>query len=566
MAAMDAEEMEMLKEAMDSMRLENAKLHRALQSSEDPWSDRVSTLQKQLAGRMMTDRNAIQQASGLAQIAAGRQEKLRVVLRISNRVTQEAAYSQARLCLWAWGRHALLQRHLEAAKPSKKEASPASPGSPKGTKGTKEVAAPSPAPSQVTDSGLALIHEAHLERCQLLAKWSAKRQSWLLAEQSAYRCLAAWRKFCFASARQRLAEWSAEQLERQVNHGLLVYCFFSFRRFVKGTRRPGTAVKDEEGATEVHREELSLLTPAALCRATFHESASRRLRLVTVWQAWRSATVDLRQERVAVALHSRFEQEHDLIDERIIFCRDAVVKEKLRGHQAFLLRWIFDAFMRSTVMGRHKARSLRKEQELQSMFDDAKRSMVQLSSAAVAILERMRRDPKPWTMKLILHLWVFSTELSKEQLQTEGVQRHLKDALAEVSLLHRRLAAAGQPAREEPNPALEEFEAAGRAALSIYGSAETPAVKNRPASSSSSAYVSTEGPRVRVPKGNDFASTMAYLREARKNPGVAVWDQHVAPSPVENAGKSIGTNSALWAQLDELDGYMAGMSGRFEGT
>lgn len=562
MAAMDAEEMEMLKEAMDSMRLENAKLHRALQSSED----RVSTLQKQLAGRMMTDRNAIQQASGLAQIAAGRQEKLRVVLWISNRVTQEAAYSQARLCLWAWGRHALLQRHLEAAKPSKKEASPASPGSPKGTKGTKEVAAPSPAPSQVTDSGLALIHEAHLERCQLLAKWSAKRQSWLLAEQSAYRCLAAWRKFCFASARQRLAEWSAEQLERQVNHGLLVYCFFSFRRFVKGTRRPGTAVKDEEGATEVHREELSLLTPAALCRATFHESASRRLRLVTVWQAWRSATVDLRQERVAVALHSRFEQEHDLMDERIIFCRDAVVKEKLRGHQAFLLRWIFDAFMRSTVMGRHKARSLRKEQELQSMFDDAKRSMVQLSSAAVAILERMRRDPKPWTMKLILHLWVFSTELSKEQLQTEGVQRHLKDALAEVSLLHRRLAAAGQPAREEPNPALEEFEAAGRAALSIYGSAETPAVKNRPASSSSSAYVSTEGPRVRVPKGNDFASTMAYLREARKNPGVAVWDQHVAPSPVENAGKSIGTNSALWAQLDELDGYMAGMSGRFEGT
>lgn len=562
MAAMDAEEMEMLKEAMDSMRLENAKLHRALQSSED----RVSTLQKQLAGRMMTDRNAIQQASGLAQIAAGRQEKLRVVLWISNRVTQEAAYSQARLCLWAWGRHALLQRHLEAAKPSKKEASPASPGSPKGTKGTKEVAAPSPAPSQVTDSGLALIHEAHLERCQLLAKWSAKRQSWLLAEQSAYRCLAAWRKFCFASARQRLAEWSAEQLERQVNHGLLVYCFFSFRRFVKGTRRPGTAVKDEEGATEIHREELSLLTPAALCRATFHESASRRLRLVTVWQAWRSATVDLRQERVAVALHSRFEQEHDLIDERIIFCRDAVVKEKLRGHQAFLLRWIFDAFMRSTVMGRHKARSLRKEQELQSMFDDAKRSMVQLSSAAVAILERMRRDPKPWTMKLILHLWVFSTELSKEQLQTEGVQRHLKDALAEVSLLHRRLAAAGQPAREEPNPALEEFEAAGRAALSIYGSAETPAVKNRPASSSSSAYVSTEGPRVRVPKGNDFASTMAYLREARKNPGVAVWDQHVAPSPVENAGKSIGTNSALWAQLDELDGYMAGMSGRFEGT
>lgn len=562
MAAMDAEEMEMLKEAMDSMRLENAKLHRALQSSED----RVSTLQKQLAGRMMTDRNAIQQASGLAQIAAGRQEKLRVVLRISNRVTQEAAYSQARLCLWAWGRHALLQRHLEAAKPSKKEASPASPGSPKGTKGTKEVAAPSPAPSQVTDSGLALIHEAHLERCQLLAKWSAKRQSWLLAEQSAYRCLAAWRKFCFASARQRLAEWSAEQLERQVNHGLLVYCFFSFRRFVKGTRRPGTAVKDEEGATEIHREELSLLTPAALCRATFHESASRRLRLVTVWQAWRSATVDLRQERVAVALHSRFEQEHDLMDERIIFCRDAVVKEKLRGHQAFLLRWIFDAFMRSTVMGRHKARSLRKEQELQSMFDDAKRSMVQLSSAAVAILERMRRDPKPWTMKLILHLWVFSTELSKEQLQTEGVQRHLKDALAEVSLLHRRLAAAGQPAREEPNPALEEFEAAGRAALSIYGSAETPAVKNRPASSSSSAYVSTEGPRVRVPKGNDFASTMAYLREARKNPGVAVWDQHVAPSPVENAGKSIGTNSALWAQLDELDGYMAGMSGRFEGT
>lgn len=562
MAAMDAEEMEMLKEAMDSMRLENAKLHRALQSSED----RVSTLQKQLAGRMMTDRNAIQQASGLAQIAAGRQEKLRVVLWISNRVTQEAAYSQARLCLWAWGRHALLQRHLEAAKPSKKEASPASPGSPKGTKGTKEVAAPSPAPSQVTDSGLALIHEAHLERCQLLAKWSAKRQSWLLAEQSAYRCLAAWRKFCFASARQRLAEWSAEQLERQVNHGLLVYCFFSFRRFVKGTRRPGTAVKDEEGATEIHREELSLLTPAALCRATFHESASRRLRLVTVWQAWRSATVDLRQERVAVALHSRFEQEHDLMDERIIFCRDAVVKEKLRGHQAFLLRWIFDAFMRSTVMGRHKARSLRKEQELQSMFDDAKRSMVQLSSAAVAILERMRRDPKPWTMKLILHLWVFSTELSKEQLQTEGVQRHLKDALAEVSLLHRRLAAAGQPAREEPNPALEEFEAAGRAALSIYGSAETPAVKNRPASSSSSAYVSTEGPRVRVPKGNDFASTMAYLREARKNPGVAVWDQHVAPSPVENAGKSIGTNSALWAQLDELDGYMAGMSGRFEGT
>lgn len=562
MAAMDAEEMEMLKEAMDSMRLENAKLHRALQSSED----RVSTLQKQLAGRMMTDRNAIQQASGLAQIAAGRQEKLRVVLWISNRVTQEAAYSQARLCLWAWGRHALLQRHLEAAKPSKKEASPASPGSPKGTKGTKEVAAPSPAPSQVTDSGLALIHEAHLERCQLLAKWSAKRQSWLLAEQSAYRCLAAWRKFCFASARQRLAEWSAEQLERQVNHGLLVYCFFSFRRFVKGTRRPGTAVKDEEGATEVHREELSLLTPAALCRATFHESASRRLRLVTVWQAWRSATVDLRQERVAVALHSRFEQEHDLMDERIIFCRDAVVKEKLRGHQAFLLRWIFDAFMRSTVMGRHKARSLRKEQELQSMFDDAKRSMVQLSSAAVAILERMRRDPKPWTMKLILHLWVFSTELSKEQLQTEGVQHHLKDALAEVSLLHRRLAAAGQPAREEPNPALEEFEAAGRAALSIYGSAETPAVKNRPASSSSSAYVSTEGPRVRVPKGNDFASTMAYLREARKNPGVAVWDQHVAPSPVENAGKSIGTNSALWAQLDELDGYMAGMSGRFEGT
>lgn len=560
MAAMDAEEMEMLKEAMDSMRLENAKLHRALQSSED----RVSTLQKQLAGRMMTDRNAIQQASGLAQIAAGRQEKLRVVLWISNRVTQEAAYSQARLCLWAWGRHALLQRHLEAAKPSKKEASPASPGSPKGTKGTKEVAAPSPAPSQVTDSGLALIHEAHLERCQLLAKWSAKRQSWLLAEQSAYRCLAAWRKFCFASARQRLAEWSAEQLERQVNHGLLVYCFFSFRRFVKGTRRPGTAVKDEEGATEVHREELSLLTPAALCRATFHESASRRLRLVTVWQAWRSATVDLRQERVAVALHSRFEQEHDLMDERIIFCRDAVVKEKLRGHQAFLLRWIFDAFMRSTVMGRHKARSLRKEQELQSMFDDAKRSMVQLSSAAVAILERMRRDPKPWTMKLILHLWVFSTELSKEQLQTEGVQRHLKDALAEVSLLHRRLAAAGQPAREEPNPALEEFEAAGRAALSIYGSAETTAVKNRPASSSSSAYVSTEGPRVRVPKGNDFASTMAYLREARKNPGVAVWDQHVAPSPVENAGKSIGTNSALWAQLDELDGYMAGMSGRFE--
>lgn len=562
---MDAEEMEMLKEAMDSMRLENAKLNRALQSSED----RVSTLQKQLAGRMMTDRNAIQQASGLAQIAAGRQEKLRVVLWVSNRVNQEAAYSQARLCLWAWGRHALLQRHLEAAKPKKEAATPAA--SPTAPTGLKEVAAPSPAPSQVTDSGLALMHEAHLERCRLLAKWSAKRQSWLLAEQGAYRCLAAWRKFCSAAARQRLAEWSAEQLERQVNHGLLVYCFFSFRRFVKGTRRPGTAVKEEEGSTEVHREELSLLTPAALCRATFHESASRRLRLVTVWQAWRSATVDLRQERVAVALHSRFEQEHDLMDERIIFCRDAVVKEKLRGHQAFLLRWIFDAFMRSTVMGRHKARSLRKEQELQSMFDDAKHSMVQLSSAAVAILERMRHDPKPWTMKLILHLWVFSTELSKEQLQTEGVQRHLKDALAEVSLLHRRLGAAGQPAREEPNPALEEFEAAGRAALSIYGSSAEASAFNRPvASSSSSAYVSNgEGPRVRVPKGNDFASTMAYLREARKNPGVAVWDEHVAipSSSVEHhAGKSIGTNSALWAQLDELDGYMAGMSGRFEGT
>jgi len=27
------------------------------------------------------------------------------------------------------------------------------------------------------------------------------------------------RKFCFAAARQRLAEWSAEQLERQVTPG-----------------------------------------------------------------------------------------------------------------------------------------------------------------------------------------------------------------------------------------------------------------------------------------------------------------------------------------------------------
>eukprot|EP00434_Breviolum_minutum_P004959 symbB.v1.2.004375.t1/scaffold246.1/size253235/1 len=271
----------------------------------------------------------------------------------------------------------------------------------------------------VTENGLALMHEAHLERCRLLAKWSAKRQSFLLSEQAAYRALSAWRKYTHAKARQRLAEWAAMHLQSHVNHGLLVYCFFSFRRFVQGTRRPGTAVKteelyetltklyEEEGTTQSdgHREELTLLTPAALCRAAFHQNASRRLRLVTVWQGWRSATIDLRQERVAIALHRRFEEEHDLMDQRIIFCRDAVVKEKLRGQHAMLLRWTFDAFMRCTVMGRHKARSVRKEEELQNLFDDAKRNMVQLSNAAVGILHRMRHDPKPWAMKLILHFW-----------------------------------------------------------------------------------------------------------------------------------------------------------------
>ena len=561
---MDAEDMEALKEAMDAMRAENAKLNRALQSSEV----RVSNLQKQLAGRMMTDRTAIQQASGLAQIAAERQEKLRVVLWVSHHVTQEAALSHARLCLWAWARHALLQRHVEAAKP--KASSPA-------PKDPKEEAKSAPSVSvSVTENGLALMHEAHLERCRLLAKWSAKRQSFLLSEQAAYRALSAWRKYTHAKARQRLAEWAAMHLQSHVNHGLLVYCFFSFRRFVQGTRRPGTAVKtEEEGATQSdgHREELTLLTPAALCRAAFHQNASRRLRLVTVWQGWRSATIDLRQERVAIALHRRFEEEHDLMDQRIIFCRDAVVKEKLRGQHAMLLRWTFDAFMRCTVMGRHKARSVRKEEELQNLFDDAKRNMVQLSNAAVGILHRMRHDPKPWTMKLILHFWVLSCHIAKEQIHSQAVHRRLDEATAEVALLGRRWAHEQENApfvQEESNPALDDFEAAGRAALHIYGKQPNMGtVTVEHAASSSSAYVSpTEGARVRIPKGNDFASTMAYLREARSNPGAGSWEEQrqlPATSVDSHAGKSIGTNSALWAQLNELDGYMAGMSGRFDG-
>lgn len=513
--------MQLLKEAMETIKGDNQKLRRALQASED----RASTLQKQLAGRMMTDKTAIQQASGLAQILAGRQEKLRVVIWIATHLAQETAYAHARYCLSVWSRHALLQRQGRHKPESADKESPV-----------------------VDQSSAILLQEDHLKRCRSLANWSARRQSLLIGEQAALKCLSAWRKCAFARSRERMAQWAAKELERQANHGLLLYCFFSYRRFVKGQRRPGTLLNEEDAPPDgSHREELSLLTPAALCKAAFHQNASRRLRCATIWSAWRSAAYDLRQDRVAVALHHRFEQEHDLMDQRIVFFRDVVVKEKLRNQATLLLRWTFDALMRCIVMGRHKARSQRKEEELQSMFTDAKRTMDHVSNRTIAILERRCQDPRPWTLKLLLHLWVLHTENSKEQFQKQAVQHRLDEALAEVAVISRRFGVPKVQAKEESITPLEEFEAAGRAALSIYGQRRQPGNDPSPWASSS-VYASSDGPS--LPNNKDFAST-AYLQKAKE------------PGPLEApASMSIGTNSALWAQLDELDGHMANMSGR----
>eukprot|EP00913_Durusdinium_trenchii_P029575 g27721.t1 len=181
------------------------------------------------------------------------------------------------------------------------------------------------------------------------------------------------------------------------------------------------------------------------------------------------------------------------------------------------------------------------------MFTDAKRTMDHVSNRTIAILERRCQDPRPWTLKLLLHLWVLHTENSKEQFQKQAVQHRLDEALAEVAVISRRFGVPKVQAKEESITPLEEFEAAGRAALSIYGQRRQPGNDPSPWASSS-VYASSDGPS--LPNNKDFAST-AYLQKAKE------------PGPLEApASMSIGTNSALWAQLDELDGHMANMSGR----
>ncbi|CAJ1417200.1 unnamed protein product [Effrenium voratum] len=589
---------------LSQLQAENAKLKRELEDEQD----RVSSLQKQLAGRMQGSERTVmsQRISGIAALQAERKDKLRVVMWVSGSLRKEAAVAHARLCMGAWSRFALLSQKAKP-KPIKKVVEL--------DEDTREKHSSQADSRPPPDSGsMALMHEAHLERCRCLASWAALRQSaslsaaWALRcmgawRQAAYarargrmadwtgrqlwqaqrlqlgvRCCAAWRGLTHARARERLAEWAAAQLERQAAHGLLVFCFFSYRRFVKGARRPGTAVHEEGAASEedAHRQELSLLTPAALCKAAFHQNASRRLRATCVWSAWTRATWELRQERVAVALHSRFEEEHDLMDQRILFCRDLVVKEKLRAQRLLLLRWIFDVLVKWTAGARNKARGERRDLECQSALDEMKHNMDETAARAVSTIARMRHDPKPWTMSLIVHFWALLLQISKEQMNTEAVQRRLEEAMAEVAVL-RRYAAADPEAPEAPRKtrALEDFETAGRAALGIYGEglprpAKADLARNAWASSSSSAYVSPENAKVHLPKGNDFASTMAYLRQARSNPGSA---ESARPPPsivssdyqtAQQRSKSIGTNSALWAQLDELDGYMAGMSGRLK--
>eukprot|EP00913_Durusdinium_trenchii_P029574 g27720.t1 len=199
--------------------------------------------------------------NGLAQILAGRQEKLRVVIWIATHLAQdrggseETAYAHARYCLSVWSRHALLQRQGRH-KPESADKEICR----HGFVGHGRLESP-----VVDQSSAILLQEDHLKRCRSLANWSARRQSLLIGEQAALKCLSAWRKCAFARSRERMAQWAAKELERQAkleatgvdtNHGLLLYCFFSYRRFVKGQRRPGTLLNEEDAPPDgSHREE-----------------------------------------------------------------------------------------------------------------------------------------------------------------------------------------------------------------------------------------------------------------------------------------------------------------------
>lgn len=49
------------------------------------------------------------------------------------------------------------------------------------------------------------------------------------------------------------------------DRGALLLCFFGYRRAVQGIKRPGSRIYDAEEGCAPPLEELSLLTPAALC-------------------------------------------------------------------------------------------------------------------------------------------------------------------------------------------------------------------------------------------------------------------------------------------------------------
>ncbi|CAJ1353206.1 unnamed protein product [Effrenium voratum] len=101
---------------LSQLQAENAKLKRELEDEQD---DRVSSLQKQLAGRMQGSERTVmsQRISGIAALQAERKDKLRVVMWVSGSLRKEAAVAHARLCMGAWSRFALLS---QKAKPIKK--------------------------------------------------------------------------------------------------------------------------------------------------------------------------------------------------------------------------------------------------------------------------------------------------------------------------------------------------------------------------------------------------------------------------------------------------------------
>lgn len=548
-------------EELEKLRAENAKLKKEIREQEDS----LTSLRSQLRARMTGgDRGAVlQSVTGIAARAAQRSSSTRLAEFVLRSLREEVSAAYAKLCFGAWVRQALLARATRPPPPAAAAPVAEQPAEPK----AEGSAAPAGAEIAMLQA------EAAFERSRGLAAWTARAVQHSLMQRS----FLFWRQLRPVMAQRRLAEWSARHLHSLAEHGLLAFCFFSFRRFVKGSRRPGTTMRDEDGDdASPPLQELSLLTPAALCNAVFSQQASRRLRLATVWSAWWSVAKELRQDRVAVALHDRFEEEHDLMDQRIIYCRDAVVKEKLRRESLVLMRWMFDVLHRWASLGRFRARSQRREEELEALVSEVKRAMDATSERAVAIIGRLRHDPKPWSLRLIFHFWVTLRLLSKEEMGTEAAQRRLEEERAEVSILRRYVAAAASEDQESGNrSALEDFEAAGRAALGYADSWPPKAESGLGASSSSAAFVGYsdgEPRRPRVPAGRDFASTMAYLRQTRDAPTAAGSPVKAAAGPPPSivssdfqTAQSIGTNSALWAKLDELDGYMAGMSGRMAG-